>query len=312
MRRFATAVTLGMAVIVWLFPAAGRAQSSISFQRRTGSLQIWIRDKHVGDYVWVDPHVRRPFFARLHALNGVQVTRNHPPADGQDATDHATMHPGLWLAFGDLAGLDFWRNDAAVEHVEFLDAPAAENDEGGFRVRNRYLANGKLVCEETCRITLHAGAEAWTIDWTSEFTGPDSFSFGDQEEMGLGVRLASPLTVKNGGRITNSHQHVNEAQVWGKQADWCDYSGLTDGRRAGITLMPAPDNFRQCWFHARDYGLLVANPFGVNAFTRQSKSEIRVPRGETFRLRFGILIHAGDTDLPAAFRNWQTLSRCSH
>src|SRR5688500_9855688 len=53
-----------------------------------------------------DATVKRPFFYRVHAPNGIQVTRTYPPVMGKDATDHADMHPGTWLAFGDLNGSD--------------------------------------------------------------------------------------------------------------------------------------------------------------------------------------------------------------
>lgn len=72
--------------------------------------------------------------------------------------------------------------------------------------------------------------------------------------------------------------------------------------------MPAPDNFRKSWFHARDYGLLVANPFGLNAFTRGEKSRIDVPVGKEFRLQFGVLIHRSPakqpTDLKSAYQDF--------
>ncbi|MBM3861792.1 MAG: hypothetical protein FJ395_19385, partial [Verrucomicrobia bacterium] len=63
----------------------------------------------VATYVFRDDKVLRPHFKQLHAPGGIQVTRNHPPVAGQDATDHDTMHPGVWLAFGDISGNDFWR-----------------------------------------------------------------------------------------------------------------------------------------------------------------------------------------------------------
>jgi hypothetical protein len=112
--------------------------------------------------------------------------------------------------------------------------------------------------------------------------------------MGLGVRVATPISVKGGGTITSSDGLKNERQVWGKPADWCDYRGKVDGRVAGVLLMPDPGNFRRSWFHARDYGLLVANPFGKNAFTRGEKSRVVVKKGETFRLRFGVLVYSGE------------------
>ncbi len=244
-----------------LVPCMARAESPVTFDQKDSSLQIQIGGKPFASYVWQDRNVLRPYFAHVHAPNGKQVTRNHPPVEGKDATDHAAMHPGVWLAFGDLGGADFWRNKATVKHVEFVERPNTTKDGGNFAVKNRYVSGEKTVCEETCRISITVRPWGYLIDWTSEFTGPEDFSFGDQEEMGLGVRVATPLTVKNGGHILNSDGSKNEKQVWGKQADWCDYSCKIDGQPVGVTLVPDPKNFRRSWFHARDYGVLVANSF---------------------------------------------------
>jgi len=92
--------------------------------------------------------------------------------------------------------------------------------------------------------------------------------------------------------------------VWGQQADWCAYRGTLDGKSVGIAILPHPDNFRRSWFHARDYGLLVANPFGERAFTKSAASKIHVKKGDAFRLRFGVLVFAGDPDLSAAYRDY--------
>jgi hypothetical protein len=281
-----------------------RAESPVTFQRQTGRMQIQIGGRPFATYVWEDPEVRRPYFAAIHAPNGVQVTRTHPPVEGRDATDHATMHPGMWLAFGDLSGADFWRNKGTVRHVEFLEMPEGSKDGGSFAVRNKYASDGQTICEEICRIAIRLRPSCFLVDWTSEFTSVTAFQFGDQEEMGLGVRVATPMTVKSGGRIVNSDRLQDEKQVWGKQADWCDYRGAIDGQPVGIALMPDPRNFRRSWFHARDYGVLVANPFGQNAFTKGDKSKIIVRPGETMRLRFGVLIHSGDVDLAVAYRDW--------
>src|SRR5262245_8041463 len=96
---------------------------TVRFRTAEGGVEMEIDGPPWPGYVFRDPDIRRPFLAHVQAPNGVQVTRNHPPIEGQDATDHPTMHPGIWLAFSDLAGQDFWRNEAAVEHVEFLAEP---------------------------------------------------------------------------------------------------------------------------------------------------------------------------------------------
>jgi hypothetical protein len=121
--------------------------------------------------------------------------------------------------------------------------------------------------------------------------------------MGLGVRVATNLTVTRGGVITSSEGRKNEKEVWGRQADWCDYSG----KGVGVMLMPDPQNFRRSWFHARDYGLLVANPFGRQAFTKAEPSRVVVKKGEILTLRFGVLVHDGDLDRQAAYNEFPLL-----
>ena len=280
--------------------------SPVTFQQSPGSLAINIHDRPFATYVWQDAKILRPYFAHLHAPDGQQVTRRLPPVAGQDAMDHADMHPGLWLAFGDLSGIDFWRNKGKVQHAEFVEDPRQTTEGGGFCVRNRYLADDQAICEEICRINIRVrGENSYLIDWRSEFSGSQEFSFGDQEEMGLGVRLATALAVKRGGRILNSDGLKNEQEVWGKPADWSDYSGTVDRRPAGVTIFTDPKNFRRCWFHARDYGLLVANPFGRNAFTKGEKSRITVKPGDSLRLRFGVLVHNESADLGQTFQEWQ-------
>ncbi len=298
-RVFAATVALGLLVAL----AAARADETVSFALGSHSVQISVAGRPFATYVFRDEKIPRPYLAHVRAHSGTQVTRNHPPIEGTDATDHDTFHPGIWLAFGDLSGADFWRNKATVKHVEFVEKPIARRDGGHFAVKNRYVSGDKVICDEICRITIRVRPAGYLILWDSKFTGPDDFYFGDQEEFGLGVRVATPLAVKNGGRMTNSDGLENEKQIWGKQADWCDYSGTIDGQPLGVLLVPHPRNFRRSWFHARDYGFLAANPFGRNAFTGGAKSKVTVRKGQSLCLRYAVLIHSGPINLQAAYRD---------
>lgn len=301
-----TRVFLSLLSILALASASRAADTNpkLRFEERAGRIVVLAGDLPLAMYVWEDPKTFRPYLTQVRAPSGVQVTRNHPPIEGRDATDHAEFHPGVWLAFGDLSGEDFWRNKAVVRQREFLEQPTVDERGGGFAVKNAYLAGDRTVCEEVCRLRFEPLARGYAITWDSTFSGPQEFAFGDQEEMGLGVRLATPLTVKNGGHMLNSDGLENERGVWGKQADWCDYAGTIDGQSAGLLLMPDPANFRRSWFHARDYGVLVANPFGVKAFTKGAASRVVVKPGETLRLRFGVFAHSGEFDPAAAYREW--------
>ena len=87
--------------------------------------------------------------------------------------------------------------------------------------------------------------------------------------------------------------------TWGQPAEWCDYSGVIDSRPIGVTLLTDPASFRPSWWHNRDYGVFVANPFGRDAMKQGTKSVVTVRRGENFRLRFGAVIHTGTAYRPA-------------
>jgi hypothetical protein len=285
-----------------LVPSGRADEPAVAFERKEGRLVIRIGDRPFAEYVHDDATIKRPYFCNVHTPGGVQVTRNHPPVKGKDATDHDTMHPGIWLAFGDISGHDCWRNKARVRHEKFVEAPRDGKGRGSFTALNSYLStDGKsVIARETCRITIRVAEEGYRVSWDSTFEKGDvPCVFGDQEEMGLGVRLATPLTVKAGGRILNSDGKKNEREVWGKTADWCDYGGIIDRMTCGMMLMPDPANFRKSWFHSRDYGVLVANSFGQNAFTRGPKGKVEVS-DSPLRLRFGILIYAAASDIDRA------------
>lgn len=266
---------------------------AVGFTMQADGVAISAFGKPFGVYVFKDGAITRPFFKDLHAPDGTPVTRSYPPVKGTDRTDHPTMHPGLWMAFGDLSGADSWRNKDRIEHAGFVEEPSSQPGRGTFAVRNRYWKGNEQIGEEVLEVTILARPERVLLLWDSTFRPRREMVFGDQEEMGLGVRLATPLIVQNGGRITNSDGLTNEAHVWGKTADWCAYAGTPAGHPAGIVLIPHPTNFRRSWFHARDYGLLVANPFGRKAFTKAEASRVTVRAGETLRLRFGVAIHSG-------------------
>ena len=227
------------------------------------------------------------------------------------------MHPGLWLAFGDVSGADFWRNKGRIEHVRFTELPAVNNERLSFATESRLrTADGKPVCSLTNRITLAARTGGWLLVWDATFRSDDGeFTFGDQEEMGFGARVATALTEKNGGEIFNAHGVKTAKATWGQSAAWCDYSGVVDGRRLGIMLMPDPANFRPSWWHNRDYGVFVANPFGREAMKQGGKSAVTVKRGDSVRLRFGAWLHSSpadaNADLPAAYHDFLGLSEGS-
>lgn len=293
------------ALVGWLSVPAQGAEPVVRFESREGELGIRLGDVEVARYVFRDAQVPRPYFVDVKTPSGIPVTRRHPPDKARDATDHVGLHTGIWLSFGDLSGCDYWRLKARTEQVRFVEEPQGTKGRGSFAVVNRYLTpDGQgTVTEETCRYVVRTVPQGYLLEIASEFRpGDRELVFGDQEEMGLGIRVATPLNVdrQQGGRILDSAGRRNGAEVWGQTAEWCDYAGPLAGpqgqRWVGLTVLAGPENFRACWSHARDYGFLAMNPFGRKAFTQQEASRVVVKPGETLKLRYGIVVHETATE----------------
>lgn len=309
-------------ILVFLAASQAQAGEGVSFDRtKDGQIRVLVDGEKFADYVYRDEKTPRPYFAgvRVPRSDGVALTRNHPPIEGVDLTDHPTFHPGVWMAFGDLSGHDSWRCKAQVRHDRFVKEPWSDpkTKSGGFIGSYSHLTQdgSKVVAVEQLTIHVKVHSSGVLLIWDSLFQpGPDGLAcvFGDQEEMGLGIRVATPIAVKAGGQIRDSKGRVNEKQVWGQQANWCDYGAVfssanSQKQRAGLVIMTDPNNFRSSWFHARDYGVLVANPFGQAAFTKGPKSRVEVRPGQPLRLRYGIFAYSRPNPEPldaAAVYRW--------
>jgi putative heme-binding domain-containing protein len=300
-------------------PPSGRSSiptsqtDAFAWELKPDRLSILHAGSPFADYVFSDPQVLRPHFQNLRAPSGVQVTRTHPPAAG-DATDHASMHPGLWLGFGDINGQDFWRNVGRIEHVAFSADPKVAEDRLTFATRNRLVAkDGTPLATQISRFAIaREGDHAFLLAWEAEIQGEGrELVFGDQEEMGLGVRVATGLTEKAGGLVVSSEGISGAKAVWGKPAAWAAYSREADGRVQGIAIFPAASNPNPTWWHSRDYGVIVASGFGARVLPPSTGGKLVVKAGEALKLRYGVLLFdtpsSAPIDFAAAYRKFQAL-----
>ena len=295
-------LTALMAIIISIAPyllasrtmGSNEIEGGFEIQQQDSKLVINYGSKFVTEFVFKDEKILRPFFANVH-LPGLRATRTHPPNPAMDAVDHDTMHPGIWLGFGDINQEDFWRNKGRIEHVRFSTEPVIKNGVLHFAEESRLLrASGKKLAELHSDYQLRRRSGGFLLTWDAEIrASEEDLVFGDQEEMGLGARLSTSLTEKAGGQIISSDGLKGAAETWGKQAAWCDYSGRIGEQLVGITIFPSPQNAHACWWHNRDYGVFVANPFGKRAGHVDGK--LTVKRGESLRLKFHVVLHEGPT-----------------
>ncbi len=281
-------------------------RDGVAFRERPDGLDILLRGRRVATYLTRHPQLTRRALVNVTTPTGIPVTRSFPPRAPEDLDPgytaeqgiiHPVMHPGIWISFGDLDGNDYWRLRARVEFDGFVEPPtAAVGGGGGFTAVNRLLdeSGSRTVCTERTRYHFEPVPEGLLLRIEAEYrSGERDFAFGDQEESGLAVRVASPLRVRGGGgTILNDRGERNGAAVWGKEASWVDMFGVVDGREVGVMVVPDPANPRRSWLHARDYGVVVANPFPRQPMERREPFVTTpVRRGEPFRLSYTLLIH---------------------
>ncbi|MBD3676188.1 MAG: PmoA family protein [Planctomycetaceae bacterium] len=280
-------------------------------QDSDNKLEIHYADQNIATYLKHHDRLTRPAFVNVKLPSGIQVTRNFPPRkpedidpgyNAEDGIIHPVMHPGLWIGYGDIDGNDYWRLQARVEFVEFVESPIADRDTASFTIRNRYRneADTETVCEELVRYNLKRIEEGIVFEIEATYRSDKDFYFGDQEESGLGLRVASPIRVQGGnGTILNNRGEKNGAEVWGKEAQWFDYFGTIDNQQVGAIVIPNAKNPRPSWLHARDYGVIVTNPFPKQPKERR-EPYVKTPlkAGERFRLGWTVILHESPANQP--------------
>jgi len=269
----------------------------VSFKHEVGKLQISIGDSPFATYYYQNPEIPRPYFAHVKSPSGIQATRNHPPDPNKDLTDHADFHPGIWLTFAGINGNDYWRLEKKTEHELFAERAKGGPERGTFAVSNYYLdsleSGGNRVAHEICKYTILARPNYYMLIYDSTISSDEhDIVFGDDQEYGLGIRTATQIIEQQGGQLLNADGLKGAENLYGKASDWCDYSGVIDDTLVGMMVMPDPNNFRRSWYHARDYGLIAANPFGRKKVAGGEESEVLVKKGEKFHLGFGVAIYS--------------------
>jgi hypothetical protein len=121
---------------------------------------------------------------------------------------------------------------------------------------------------------------------------------GDTKEGTFAIRVVKSLQ-EPAVKMLNSAGAVGEKNIWGKRADWVDYSGVVGGERVGIAIFDNPRNIKHpTYWHARGYGLFAVNPFGEHDFYNDPKRDgsVTIATGNSLTLRYRVLIHNGDAE----------------
>ena len=258
------------------------------------------------------PSAPRPFFYPFNGPSGVSLTRmGHPGAQNHD------HHRSIWFAHAKVEGIDFWseNTDARIRQkywqayedgdeesimaalLGWFDGEGAERMEQELVAASRPGPDGEHFLEIQITLRPGEGREKVTLE---------------QSNFGLlAVRVAKSLTTHfGGGQLTNSEGHTGEEAIFGKSAEWMDYSGpLVAGTAPerhvvteGITFFDHPSNPRHPTpWHVRSDGWMGAS------FCLEEAFEIR--RESPLVLRYLLHAHAAVVDPARASEVFDAFSR---
>lgn len=203
----------------------------------------------------------RPFFYPLVGPSGESLTRmGHPGAPNHD------HHRSIWFAHAKVLGIDFWSDNAAarIRQKQWLCYQDGD-DEAAMAVSLGWYDghDPQELLEQELIAAVRPGGEGETfVELQSTFRPrAESLEFGQTNFGFLAVRMAKRLSAYfGGGQIVNSAGAKGEPAVFGKPAEWMDYSGpAPDGQSEGIAYFDHPANpgWPARW-HVREDGWMGA------------------------------------------------------
>lgn len=318
----------------WLFPFALLAApglaiaADITIEKGKDALDFKVGKETVAKYqvsgtVQVEKGegtkpLAKPFMWPVLAPNGVPVTRAWPlERGGPDKIDHFHQK-SVWFCHGDVIpegidlkgkhAVDFWSENAGHGRIVYVKGATGKPGTGVVTTWNEWqMADGVKIMDEERTITLQevAGGRLFTFE-CKLIANTCNITFGDTKEGSFGVRVndAMRTEIATGGTVTSADGTVAAAPmkdnlpVWGKLADWHDYSGTVGGKQAGIAIFDHPKNPSRAAWHTRGYGLMAANPFGraKSGFPiyKGNTDLVKIENGKSLTFKFAIYVHDGD------------------
>lgn len=323
--------------------------STIKFveQKADKRVDVMIDGKLFTSYWWPDS-VYKPVLYPILTVTGTPVTRGFPikPREGE-RIDH--IHQvGNWFNYGNVNGYDFWGNGSEgkrnvnggqIKHLSIGNLSGGKG-EGSFVTTASWIdPAGKELLAESTEFHFIAKGSTRIIDRIATLTSKgEPVSFKDTKEGSFGIRVArqlelpskeditltdaqgNPTTVKkmsNEGVTGNyrSSEGVTGEAVWGKRAKWMNLHGNIGDEKISLIICDHPQNQSYpTYWHARGYGLLAANPFGVKDFT-EGKEQLNysIPAGGSLKMRYRIIVtsgkHPDDAEINAYAEDFATKYR---
>lgn len=301
--------------------------AQIKLQQKEGRLRIEIDGNLFTEY---RSDRKAPCLYPLVSPSGGSLTRNYPFVEGVEGeqSDHP-HHVSMWSTHGLVNGVDFWaqhlKRKGTIVHKQFGPHSATSDTKDGvtthtatFSVQLSWEEGDTVHLTEERSYKITATEKTRFIEVSSVFTAPNADAvFGDTKEGTFALRLTPTMRLKGKlakGSILNNNGDKNGA-CWGKRAAWVAYAGPdSKGQPAVVAMFDHSSNLRHpSWWHARDYGLVAANPFGQHDFEGKKKEphlgNYTLKKGESLTFRHGVLLHHGTIESAKLAKTWDSFSK---
>jgi len=258
-----------------------------------------------------------PYMAPLRSASGAVLTRHWPMDNSfkEEERDHP-HHRGFWMSHGEVNGHDFWAWKFGKKPK--IELKKSRTDKDSFTVDLAWTADGKTqLTEERTYSFKKIDDKTTQIGFVSKLTAADGdATFGDTKEGFFAIRVDRTLRLKGPqakGHIADSEGRTDN-DSWGKRSKWVAFTGPDEKNEpAVIAIFDHPSNLRfPTWWHARDYGLLAANPFGIHDFEGKKDKKLGehvLKKGESMTFRYGVVIHHGSLESAKLADRWTDFSK---
>lgn len=302
-------VTLVAAVV---FLAAGSAAQAgdapaVTLKKLDGKIRVEVGGELFTEYVYKG--YEKPICYPVMGPGQVRMNRNSPMKKTPgEANDHP-HHKSLWFTHGDVNKVDFWavgKGKGLIVQDKLVKAEV-EGGKGVIEAENKWVGPDKrVVLTESRTLVFWADEQARGIDWhVTLHASQGPVTLGDTKEGSMGIRTHPSLRVtadkRRGvaevtGKGVNS-EGVKDKAMWGKHAKWVAYWGKVDGKPVGFAIFDHPGNPRYpTTWHARTYGLVTANPFGLHYFERKPRGtgDMKIEAGKSVTFHYRFVFYPGD------------------
>ncbi len=317
----------GSKIAAYLLLAGVAVSAAVTVTQQQDRISVRI-DQGSETFFYYGQEVTKPYVYPLRLASGTVVSRMWPmePPPGE-RHDHM-HHRGLWFAHSNVNGIDFWNSDPSYHNdhmghivVTKINRLTSGERSGSIDADLDWLTPAnEVLLQEHRTMTFYSGNPR-IIDCDFILTARTSIRFGDDKDGVFGIRLAAaleepakdaPPEPARTGVMTSSAGCQQEAGCWGKRADWIDVSGRIGQEDLGVAILDHPENPRHpTYWHARGYGLVAANVFGVRAFTNDKENDgsLTLARGGKLRFRYRVVIHSGSAQAVDLERLYQRYTK---